>query len=379
MKRREWFIAAAGLLIGVAFVVLWLFPQLVPQGPARLLFLLDLEGVSGLWLIEPEKVTQRLTSDQASVWDYAPLAEDSRIVYSRMSPDEENALDLFMLSLNEREEQLLECPGARCLAPAPQPGGRLLAYERQRLDSSLDSTELWLLDLDTGETVPTTVPESLAAAGYSAPLGRFPRWSPDGRYLASYRRDANTVVIHDFAARDAAAPLTIPANLETMAGWSPDSRKLAFTETILADETDHDHEDESGNVISHTQTSLVQHVVIADVNARQTTDISAGLEVSEGRPAWHPKDDMLAIPRTTTGTGRQIWLVPLDGSEATQVTDDPFHDHTALAWSPDGRILAFMRVARADGAGTPTLYLYDMESGDIRPVVEGGFLPGWLP
>jgi Tol biopolymer transport system component len=254
----------------------------------------------------------------------------------------------------------------------------LVTYERLSPGDGLEATELWLLDRDTLETRPAPVPGDLVAAGFDSPRGRYPRWSPDGRALAAYRSDANMIVVQDVSTAGA-EPITIPANLETMAGWSPDGRALAYSEVTVGQPGPHEHVDDAGNVISHTQPSLYNHVVLADLEKLTVTDISAGLEVDEGRPAWHPDGDVLAVARTSTGSGRQLWLAPLDGGELTQLTDDPFFDHTALAWSPDGRELAYMRVPRADGAGVPIVMLLDLESGQTRPIAEAAFIPGWWP
>ncbi len=164
-----------------------------------------------------------------------------------------------------------------------------------------------------------------------------------------------------------------------MAGWSPDGQTLAYTELAFGERQPHEHIDESGAVFSHTRPSLYQHVILVEMDSQASTDLSAGLEIDEGRPAWHPSGEMLAVSRSTTGAGKQLFLVPLDGGPAIQLTNDPFTTHSALAWSPDGRYLAFMRLPRADGASNPTLMLYDRHSDVISPVAEGAFLPGCWP
>jgi Tol biopolymer transport system component len=342
----------------------------------RLLFLRQEAGIIDLWLRDGEGSARRLTSEPAGIWDYAPLSHGRGVVYSTF--DQDGSLDLVQLTVDGNREVLLDCDDALCRSPDVQPFGRWLAYERQALAGDLSETEIWLLDMVSGETIPAPVPEELAAAGFSAPLGRFPRWSPDGRHLAAYRPDANMIAIGD-PSGDGEQTLTIPANLESMAGWSPDGRRLAYTELAFGETEPHEHADEAGQVISHTRPSLYNHVVLADLDDEETTDISEGLETDEGRPTWHPDGDQLAIARTATGSGRQIWLVPLDGGAATQITDDPFYDHTALAWSPDGRSLAFMRVPRADGAGAPTLMVLDLESNQIETIAEAAFMPAWWP
>ena len=345
--------------------------------PPQLLYLQEREGVVDIWRRDEEGDTWRLTSEVAGVWDYAPLSDGSGLVYSALGESDES-IDLMLLEQDGSRRVLLDCDDALCRAPAPQPGGRLIAYERLPLDAGLVASELWLVDLNTGETVAAPVPADLAAAGFDAPFGRHASWSPDGRYLASYRPDANMIVILDFAAQDAAPPLSIPANLETMGGWSADGR-LAYTELAFGETEPHEHVDEAGVVVSHTKPSLYEHVVVLDIEGRQARDISEGLEIDEGRPAWHPDGELLAVARTTTGAGRQLFLITLDGAEISQLTDDPLYNHSALAWSPDGRYLAFMRLPRADGSSNPSVMLYDSQTGDISLVAEGAFLPGWRP
>lgn len=346
--------------------------------PPLLLYLDERDGVVDLWRVDQNGQSERLTQEAAGVWDYAALPGGQGLIYSALD-EADDTMDLVLLGQDGTRTLLLDCNDALCRSPAPQPGGRLLAYERQPTDKGLATTELWLLDLDDGQTVPAPVPMALAGAGFEAPLGRFPAWTADGRRLAAYRPDANLVVILDFSNAEPAEPVTIPANLETMTGWSPDGRTLAYTELAFGQTGPHEHLDESGTIISHTNPSLYQHVVLVDANGQKAVDVSAGLEIDEGRPAWHPSGEVLAVPRSTTGAGKQLFLVSPDGSELSQLTDDPFYNHSALTWSPDGRYLAFMRVPRADGAGEPTVMLYDKQTGDIEAIVEGAFLPGWWP
>jgi hypothetical protein len=354
---------------------LWSFTR----RPPRLLYLLERDGVVNLWRAGEGSVADRLTDEAAGVWDYAPLADGRGLVYSRLDPGGDGTMDLMLLDEGGRAQLLLDCTDALCRSAAPQPGGRLVAYERQPLDAGLNASELWLLDLDSGQNVPAPTPAALSALGFEGPLGRYPAWSPDGIRLASFRADANMVVIMDFSAPPPAAPLTIPANLETMGGWSPDGIRLAYTELAFGETAPHEHVDATGTVISHTEPSLYQHLVVVDVEGQQAVDLSAGSEIDEGRPAWEPDGRRLVVPRTATGAGKQLFLVSADGVQATQLTDEPAYNYSSLAWSPDGIHLAFMRAPWAGAVGVPTVMLMDMRSGEVSPVAEGAFLPGWWP
>ncbi|HJZ69678.1 MAG TPA: S9 family peptidase [Blastocatellia bacterium] len=66
-------------------------------------------------------------------------------------------------------------------------------------------------------------------------------------------------------------------------------------------------------------------------------------------PRWSPDGKMLAFIRSGERDGKpqpaQIWLLSLDGGEAQQLTDSP-RSPGAFEWSPDGKTIAF--VSRED-------------------------------
>ena len=76
-----------------------------------------------------------------------------------------------------------------------------------------------------------------------------------------------------------------------------------------------------------------------------------------------------------------LWLTLATGGPARQLTSGP-HDSGAQ-WSPDGKILAFLRVMEKDGKPEPPqIYLLSMEGGEARPLTEmpkGAGAPVWSP
>ncbi|MCK5712100.1 MAG: hypothetical protein KAI25_05250, partial [Hyphomicrobiaceae bacterium] len=77
--------------------------------------------------------------------------------------------------------------------------------------------------------------------------------------------------------------------------------------------------------------------------------------------------------------GRQIWLMRADGSEARPFTDDTTKLHTSLAWSLDSKRLVFMRRSASDFSQPAEIVWLDISELQLRPIVEGGFLPRWIP
>jgi dipeptidyl aminopeptidase/acylaminoacyl peptidase len=76
-----------------------------------------------------------------------------------------------------------------------------------------------------------------------------------------------------------------------------------------------------------------------------------------------------------------LWITPAAGGSARQLTSGP-HDSGAQ-WSPDGKLLAFLRATEKEGKPEPPqIYLLSMEGGEARPLTEmpkgtGG--PVWSP
>ena len=78
-----------------------------------------------------------------------------------------------------------------------------------------------------------------------------------------------------------------------------------------------------------------------------------------------------------------LWITPANGGPARQLTAGP-HDSNAQ-WSPDGKLLAFLRATEKDGKPEPPqIYLLPMEGGEARPLTEipkgageAGVVAGW--
>jgi dipeptidyl aminopeptidase/acylaminoacyl peptidase len=76
-----------------------------------------------------------------------------------------------------------------------------------------------------------------------------------------------------------------------------------------------------------------------------------------------------------------LWIIPSGGGTARQLTAGP-HDSGAR-WSPDGKLLAFVRSKETEGKpAVSQIYLLSMEGGEARPLTDmpkGVSAPVWSP
>jgi len=78
------------------------------------------------------------------------------------------------------------------------------------------------------------------------------------------------------------------------------------------------------------------------------------------------------------GSG-EIWLMDADGDNKQRLTNDEVDDREHV-WSPDGRMLAWVRggIEQSD----TNIMVYDLESGEIRQLTQYSgydFTPKWAP
>jgi dipeptidyl aminopeptidase/acylaminoacyl peptidase len=180
---------------------------------------------------------------------------------------------------------------------------------------------------------------------------------------------------------------------------SPDGARVLYTVTAW------EHPNARGDTAlgdRHERRSHVWMVSAAGGAARQLTTGERG----ESQPQWAPDGSRISfVAARGSGTGEdaprpQLWLLPVDGGEATQLTSAR-DGVTAYAWSPDGRHIAYLtpdtvardaeaRVRRRDDAKVYEddfrlnhLWVIDVATKAARKVTSGDFTvrgaPSWSP
>src|SRR2546427_10057343 len=92
----------------------------------------------------------------------------------------------------------------------------------------------------------------------------------------------------------------------------------------------------------------------------------------DGAPRWSPDGSTLAFVRPTDGRP-QLYLLPLSGGEAQQLTDLP-KGASPAAWSPDGKTIAFTSTTTAEDLAKKEKDKGEEKSkSDVRIVTEAEF------
>lgn len=183
--------------------------------------------------------------------------------------------------------------------------------------------------------------------------------------------------------------------------WSPDGRRIAFSEYAAGEEYDpadwgiHVIDVESGerrrlidNAIWVSWAPGGDRLVIAssrDGDWEIYTTSAAGSDVTrlthdaarDSHPAWSPRGDLIAFSSDRDGDDA-IYVMTPDGSQARRLTRGPGHDYNPF-WSPDGTHVVFFR---EKGDGKDQVHVVAADGSGERRVTNGSghnTFPAFLP
>jgi Tol biopolymer transport system component len=325
------------------------------------IYLADLTGLN----------PQRLTESPYGVVDYALDREGESVVYAALRQD--GGSDLRVLTLSDGDDRLLyPCPErTRCSALVLHPEGSFLAFERREHQVGAagrpiaEPVEVWLLPLD-GEGEAFALPGQ--AQSSSSPL-----WSPRG-WLAYYDENLRAVAFLEEITETAQPTNYIPNDLGLLGSWSPDGSALTLVGMLV------NEEEASGGVSYH---SHIYNIQVRSGHSVDLSTVSADL-VEDASPAYAPDGAWIAFSRRSLEEafwtlGRQLWVMRPDGTRATPLSDTPIYNHASIHWSSDATHLVYLRKNQSELAQPPEVWWTNIETGEGRRLVEGGYLPRWMP
>jgi TolB protein len=187
-----------------------------------------------------------------------------------------------------------------------------------------------------------------------------PAYSPDGRKLAFGVWVGGGMEIHEYdVARNCCMRrLSQRARIDMNPSYSPDGRRIVF------------QSDRLGNPHIFTMPANGGDAVLL-------TPFQTGGPGYYTSPSWSPRGSQVVFHGRSRGGIFQIMLADANraGSAVQQITSQGRSEDPSFA--PDGRHVVFSGV-REDGMG---LYVIDIVTGRIRPLVTGGRfrMPDWSP
>ncbi len=273
--------------------------------------------------------------------------------------------------------------------PRVSPDGSWVAYTvtTQNLAEDLRQSDLWMTSWDGATTLRlTSTPKESETA---------PRWSPDGRHLAflSGRGDPDEVEqlwLLPLAGGEAERLTELKSGVEDFA-WSPDGSRfvlvVADTDTVsrvVAEGRDpappplvidrYYFKEDGVGLLDHRRS----HLYLFELATRRLTQLTRG-DNDDLAPAWSPDGRSLAFlskrgPDADRTNSWEVYRVEArPGAEPLQLTRfEGFEDNPGgeggenrIAWSPDGRFIAFLR------GGPPKLLYYAVNRLAVVPA-DGG-------
>ena len=181
-----------------------------------------------------------------------------------------------------------------------------------------------------------------------------PRLSPEGKRVAITIFGAKTDIwIYDLS-HDTLTRLTFEANSDYPL-WTPDGRRIAYRST------------KSGT----------QNIFWKPADGSGTEERLATSQYNQSPTSWSSDGKTLAFYQIDPKTGRDIWILAMEGNrKARPLLATPFEE-TGAVFSPDNRWLAYV----SNESGRYEVYVRPVSgSGEKWQVsTEGGMEPLWAP
>jgi len=277
--------------------------------------------------------------------------------------------------------------------PRVSPDGAWVAFTVETIDLKKDESEtrVWMVPVAGGDAVVMTTDGSSAAN---------PRWSPDGKYLSvlsDRKKEKNQVFVLDRRGGEARQLTEVRQGVEAY-GWSPDGTRIVLViEDPDPDDPSPADEEKSDDkkvpkpwVIDRLQIKnddegyldrLRNHLYVFTLENKKLRQITFG-DFEDSDPAWSPDGRLIAFISNRTDDpdanyNTDLWVVdpntPEPKESLARVTTNPGSDRSPV-WHPDSRRLAYITITRPEIVDFAQTEVAVISTEDSRPTILTGEL-----
>jgi dipeptidyl aminopeptidase/acylaminoacyl peptidase len=209
--------------------------------------------------------------------------------------------------------------------------------------------------------------------------------SPDGRWTAILDRGAGSLALED--AQGVQHTVFPAGSLVGDAKWSPQGRYLAVVLSNLPGIR------ESGQPKAFPEIHLInfERDAFSEADSVYQPEASAGAMAAPDQivlGSWSPDGSRLLfwsgpLSGSIQADGLPLWVLEIEGMQATPLARAALVNATYQSWAPDGRALVFTNGGYRSAQVGKWLSLYDVASGQTNTLVaEDALVPGqvaWSP